>query len=62
MGEPVIAHPAADRATPEALVVEQDRGVVPLSTWMVDAALVATRGGRLLQIVTPADSRLTYPL
>jgi hypothetical protein len=29
---------------------------------MVDAALVATRGGRLLQIVTPADSRLTYPL
>lgn len=62
MAEPVIAHPAADRATPEALVVEQDRSVVPLSTWMVDAAVVAGRDGRLLQIVTPADSRLTYPL
>lgn len=62
MVEPVSWHPAADRATPEALVVEQDRGVVPLSTWLSDAAVAATATGRALQVLTPAYSRLTYPL
>lgn len=51
-----------DRATPEALIVEQNRAVVPLSGWLVDAARVAVHTGRLLQILTVPDSALTYPL
>lgn len=62
MVEPVTWHPAADRATPEALIVEQDRTVVPLSTWVADAAVEATATGRVLQVLTPAHSRITYPL
>lgn len=62
MVEPVSWHPAADRATPEALVVEQDRGVVPLSTWLADAAVAATATSRVLQVLTPGHSRLSYPL
>lgn len=62
MVEPLTGHPAADRVTPDALVVEQDRGLVPLSTWVADAAVVAAGAGRLLQILTPSDSRITYPL
>ncbi|RSD11951.1 DUF6177 family protein [Amycolatopsis eburnea] len=60
MVEPVI--PAADRITAEAVVVEQHRAVVPATTWLVDAAKAAARGGRALQVRTPADSRLTFPL
>lgn len=62
MVEPVTWHPAADRATPEALVVEQDRSVVPLSTWVADAAVEAAATKRVLQVLTPAHSRITYPL
>jgi Family of unknown function (DUF6177) len=60
--EPVTWHPAADRATSEALIVEQDRTVVPLSSWVADAALQAAATGRVLQVLTPAHSRITYPL
>jgi hypothetical protein len=60
--EPVTWHPTADRATPQALIVEQDRTVVPLSAWVADAAVEATATGRVLQVLTPGYSRLTYPL
>lgn len=62
MVEPLIQHPAVDRATAEVLVVEQDRSVVPMATWIVDAAATAAGSGRALQLVTLAHSRLTYPL
>ncbi|MCE6996887.1 DUF6177 family protein [Saccharothrix sp. S26] len=62
MVEPVTWHPAADRLTPEALVVEQDRRVVGLSGWLADAAVTAVGSGRLLQVLTPSYSRITYPL
>ncbi|HWR49189.1 MAG TPA: DUF6177 family protein [Pseudonocardiaceae bacterium] len=62
MVEPVTWHPTADRATPEGLIIEQDRAVVPLSTWVADAAVGATATGRVLQVLTPAHSRITYPL
>lgn len=62
MVEPVTAHPAADRVTAQALVVEQERAVVPLSTWLATAAVDAARAGLLMQVVTPADAVLTYPL
>ncbi|WP_020661514.1 DUF6177 family protein [Amycolatopsis benzoatilytica] len=60
MDEPVT--PAADRVTAEAVVVEQHRAVVPATTWLVDAARAAVRDGKVLQVRTPARSRLTVPL
>lgn len=62
MGHPVTSHPAADVATPQALVIEQDRNVVPLSHWLSDAAVVAQNTKRRLQILTPPYSRITFPL
>jgi hypothetical protein len=58
----MTGHAPMDGAGGNALVVEQDRRVVPLSPWLADAAVTARAGGRLLQVVTTADSRLTYPL
>jgi len=60
--EQVTWHPAADRATTDALVAEQDRSVVPLSSWLADAAAEAIATGRMLQVLTPSRSRITYPL
>jgi hypothetical protein len=61
--QPLIEdHLGADRVTPEALVVEQERPVVALSAWLADAAAVAGRTGRVLQVLTPGTSRITYPL
>ncbi|MFD4754083.1 DUF6177 family protein [Streptomyces sp. NPDC058426] len=54
--------PAVDVLTPRALVVMQDRPVVPLSTWLADALRHAADGDRALQLVTPPASRLTLPL
>ncbi|MFJ4435000.1 DUF6177 family protein [Streptomyces sp. NPDC088923] len=54
--------PAVDVLTPRALVVMQDRPVVPLSTWLADALRHAADSGRALQLVTPPASRLTLPL
>lgn len=62
MVEPVTWHPAADRATVEALVAEQDRSVVPLTGWLADAATEAVATERTLQVLTPASSRITFPL
>ncbi|MEU4767755.1 DUF6177 family protein [Actinosynnema sp. NPDC023794] len=62
MVEPVNWHPAADRSTAEALVVEQDRRVVGLSGWLADAAVETVTGGRFLQVLTPSRSHVTYPL
>lgn len=57
-----MSHPAADRVTAEALIVEQDRSVVPLSAWLADAAVTAGTSDRVMQVLTPATSRITYPL
>ncbi|WP_435245857.1 DUF6177 family protein [Streptomyces sp. NRRL F-5630] len=54
--------PAVDVLTPRALVVMQDRPVVPLSTWLADALRHAADTDRALQLVTPPASRLTLPL
>ncbi|WP_017599052.1 DUF6177 family protein [Nocardiopsis lucentensis] len=52
-------HPAVERTATRALLVVQDREVVPFSSWLSDA--VATRGGeKALQVLTPPTSRLTY--
>jgi hypothetical protein len=62
VGEPLTVHPAADRVTAQALVVEQARAVVPLSSWLATAAVDAHRAALVLQLVTPADAVLTHPL
>jgi hypothetical protein len=58
----VSAHPAVDAVTDKAMVVIQDRVVVPFSQWLGDALRVCTETGRGLQIVTPLHSRLSMPL
>ncbi|GAA4943711.1 DUF6177 family protein [Actinoplanes utahensis] len=62
MVQPLTGHPAADRITPAAVITEQTRQVVPRSAWLADAAVTAARSGRTFQLVTPAASRITYPL
>lgn len=53
---------AVDAMTSQAMVVLQDRPVVGLSPWLVDALRVCGESRRRLQIVTPITSRLTLPL
>lgn len=55
-------HPAVTALTEKAFVVVQDRPLVPLSGWLVDATARHGREGRHLQIVTPADNRITHSL
>ena len=54
--------PAVDMTTGHAGVLLQDRPVVALTRWIADAAARCARQGLLLQVVTPATSRLTVPL
>jgi hypothetical protein len=56
------AHPAVDAVTAKAMIVIQDRTVVPFSQWLADALRVCTESGRGLQIITPLGSRLSMPL
>ncbi|WP_435112311.1 DUF6177 family protein [Nocardiopsis synnemataformans] len=56
------AHPAVEAAAEKAVVVAQDRDVVPLSSWISDAVSVHGARGTALQLLTPTTSRLTYAL
>ncbi|MER7170350.1 DUF6177 family protein [Streptomyces mesophilus] len=51
-----------DILTEAAAVVIQNRPVVAATTWLIDALQTAARSGRELQLVTPADVRLTLPM
>ena len=62
MDQPLTGHPAADGITPAAVITEQTRRIVPRSAWLADAAVTAARQGREFQLVTPPESRITYPL
>lgn len=55
-------HPAVAVTAEKAWVIVQDRPVVPMSSWVVDAFAECGKSGRGLQVVTPADSRITFPL
>ncbi|CAL9478624.1 hypothetical protein SUDANB121_03003 [Nocardiopsis dassonvillei] len=55
-------HPAVTALTEQAAVVVQDRPLVPLSPWIVDALARHGRRGLRLQVVTPSTSRLTHAL
>lgn len=51
-----------DALTDQAMVVLQDRPVVPLSPWLSRVLAECAAGGRTLQLVTPLESRLSLPL
>ncbi|WP_116248154.1 DUF6177 family protein [Nocardiopsis sp. FIRDI 009] len=55
-------HPAVTLATDKVAVAVQDRPVVPLTTWLVDAIAEHAHAGRGFQLVTPSSSRLTHAL
>ena len=52
--------PGIDLFTDRVAVVMQDRPVVGLSGWLLDAFAAAGHAGRHLQLVTPARTRITY--
>ncbi len=55
-------HPAVSTVTGANAVLVQDRPVVPLSSWFVDALAEHGRRGRGLQVVTPSTSVITHAL
>jgi hypothetical protein len=57
-----VSHPAADVLTPKAMVVLQDRPVVPFTGWLADGLRLCSETRRGLQVVTPLESRITMPL
>lgn len=58
----VTEHPAVSVLTEKNAVLVQDRPVVSLSSWTVDALARYGREGLGLQLVTPSTSVLTYAL
>jgi Family of unknown function (DUF6177) len=57
-----VTHPAVDALTPKAMVVLQERPVVPFTTWLAEGLRLCSETGRGLQVVTPPESRITMPL
>ncbi|TQN30190.1 hypothetical protein FHX37_0051 [Haloactinospora alba] len=55
-------HPAVDHSTTGALVALQERPVVWFSSWLADAVSASAANSQGLQVVTPAHSRVTFPL
>jgi uncharacterized protein DUF6177 len=60
MPNPVELSPAIDIRTEKVVVIMQDRPVVGMSAWLVDALAAAESEGLGLQLVTPASTRLTF--
>lgn len=54
--------PAADVLTEQAMVIVQDRPVVPFTGWLADALRMCSETQRGMQILTPPGSRITMPL
>jgi hypothetical protein len=57
-----VSHPASDALTPKAMVVLQERPVVPFTTWLAEGLRLCSETQRGLQVVTPPASRITMPL
>jgi hypothetical protein len=57
-----VTHPAVDALTPKAMVVLQERPVMPFTTWLAEGLRLCSETGRGLQVVTPPESRITMPL
>ena len=54
--------PGVDLVTDDVAVVMQDRPVVGLSAWLIDAAAAAEAEARDVQLVTPPRVRITFPV
>lgn len=54
--------PGVDLVTDDVVVVMQDRPVVGLSAWVIDAAAAAEAERRDVQLVTPPGVRITFPV
>lgn len=55
-------HPTVEHSASRAVVVAQDREVVPYSSWIADALTVHASRGDGFQLLTPTHTRLTYSL
>ncbi|TDD85602.1 hypothetical protein E1293_10880 [Actinomadura darangshiensis] len=55
-------HPAVDVITARSAVVVQNRALVPMSSWLIDAMARCAESGLSLQVLTPHDGRITLPL
>ncbi|MDA0564718.1 DUF6177 family protein [Streptomonospora sp. S1-112] len=55
-------HPALTLATDRVAVAVQDRPVVPLSPWIIDAVTSSGREQRAFHLVTPPGARLTQEM
>ena len=60
MPNPVELSPAIDLRTDKVVVIMQDRPVVGMSAWLVDALAAAEAADLGVQLVTPATTRLTF--
>jgi Family of unknown function (DUF6177) len=57
-----MSYPGVDLVTDHAAIVVQRRPVVSFTSWIADAMRRCAEEGRVMQIVTPSDARLTRPL
>ncbi|WP_051063570.1 DUF6177 family protein [Nocardiopsis halophila] len=55
-------HPAVDRRAEKAVLIEMERPLVPLTSWIADAVAVFGMQGHAVQVMTPSSARLTHPL
>ncbi|TCN38029.1 hypothetical protein EV644_110164 [Kribbella orskensis] len=60
MPNPVELSPGIDVRTEKVVVIMQDRPVVGMSAWLVDALAAAESEGLGVQLVTPSTTRLTF--
>lgn len=57
-----MSGPAADALTAKAMVMMQDRPVVPFTKWLANGLRMCSETRRGMQIVTPSGTRITMPL
>ncbi|HEY3561581.1 MAG TPA: DUF6177 family protein [Kribbella sp.] len=62
MPNELIFSPGVDLITEKVAVVMQDRPVIGMSAWLSDALTSARTADRDVQLVTPKQSRLTWPV
>jgi hypothetical protein len=62
MPNSLIYSPGVDLITEKVAVVMQDRPVVGMSAWLADALTAAKMEGRDIQLITSADTKLTWPV
>jgi hypothetical protein len=62
MPNSLLYSPGIDLITEKVAVLMQDRPVVGMSAWLTDALAAAAMEGRDIQLVTSAQTRLTWPV